>query len=158
MTHQAVTRHSQKVIESMDEMLKASGDLEAMDPSERHHMATHFLLGLETVLRTLAKAMPRASFTYRSPLDTGEPQPCPAPALGPVPHPESPITASVSSELSLMIQEHGDGNVTMGQTHAQMLLNWAVATEPSNSGNSREPKGTPVGEGRGSWDVLGLRF
>ncbi|CAK7293004.1 Adhesion G protein-coupled receptor E5 [Vulpes lagopus] len=97
----------QKLIESMDEMLKPSGDLEAMDPSERHHMATHFLLGLETVLRTLAKAIPRASFTYRSPLDT---------------------------ELSLMIQEHEDGNVTMGQTHAQMLLNWAVATEPSNSG------------------------
>ncbi|XP_025718875.1 adhesion G protein-coupled receptor E5 isoform X3 [Callorhinus ursinus] len=97
----------QDLIKSVDEMLEAPNDLETLPPHNRHLMATHFLLGFEAVLRTLAKAMPGASFTYLSPSNT---------------------------ELSLMIQERGDGNITMGQSHARMLLDWAVATGGRDSG------------------------
>ncbi|XP_035922418.1 adhesion G protein-coupled receptor E5 isoform X2 [Halichoerus grypus] len=97
----------QDLIKSVDEMLEAPRDLETLPLPERHLMATHFLLGYEAVLRTLAKAMPGASFTYLSPSNT---------------------------ELSLMIQERGDGNITMGQSHARMLLDWAVATGARDSG------------------------
>ncbi|XP_027944512.1 CD97 antigen isoform X2 [Eumetopias jubatus] len=97
----------QDLIKSVDEMLEAPNDLETLPPHNRHLTATHFLLGFEAVLRTLAKAMPGASFTYLSPSNT---------------------------ELSLMIQERGDGNITMGQSHARMLLDWAVATGARDSG------------------------
>ncbi|XP_034854222.1 adhesion G protein-coupled receptor E5 isoform X3 [Mirounga leonina] len=97
----------QDLIKSVDEMLEAPRDLETLPLPERHLMATHFLLGYEAVLRTLAKAMPGASFTYLSPSNT---------------------------ELSLMIQERGEGNITMGQSHARMLLDWAVATGARDSG------------------------
>ncbi|XP_047555940.1 adhesion G protein-coupled receptor E5 isoform X5 [Lutra lutra] len=97
------------LIQLMDTMLETPRDLETLSLTERHCMATDYLLGLETVLRMLAKAMPGASFTYVSPSDT---------------------------ELSLMIQEHGDGdgNITIGQSHARMLLNWDVATGAKDSG------------------------
>uniref|UniRef100_A0A7N5JWT5 Adhesion G protein-coupled receptor E5 n=1 Tax=Ailuropoda melanoleuca TaxID=9646 RepID=A0A7N5JWT5_AILME len=97
----------QELINSMDGMLNASTDLETLLPDDRHRMATQFLLGLETVLRTLAKAMPGDSFTYLTSSDT---------------------------ELSLMIQEHGEGNSTIGQSHARMLLSWDVATGARDSG------------------------
>uniref|UniRef100_A0A8C7AU69 Adhesion G protein-coupled receptor E5 n=1 Tax=Neovison vison TaxID=452646 RepID=A0A8C7AU69_NEOVI len=101
--------HSQDLIQLVDTMLETPKDLETLSLTERHSMATNYLLGLETVLRMLAKAMPGASFTYASPSDT---------------------------ELSLMIQEHGDGdgNITLGQSHARMLLNWDVATGARDSG------------------------
>ncbi|XP_059016209.1 adhesion G protein-coupled receptor E5 isoform X4 [Mustela lutreola] len=97
------------LIQLVDTMLETPRDLETLSLTERHSMATNYLLGLETVLRMLAKAMPGASFTYASPSDT---------------------------ELSLMIQEHGDGdgNITIGQSHARMLLNWHVAAEARDSG------------------------
>ncbi|XP_044109749.1 adhesion G protein-coupled receptor E5 isoform X3 [Neovison vison] len=97
------------LIQLVDTMLETPKDLETLSLTERHSMATNYLLGLETVLRMLAKAMPGASFTYASPSDT---------------------------ELSLMIQEHGDGdgNITLGQSHARMLLNWDVATGARDSG------------------------
>ncbi|XP_045848165.1 adhesion G protein-coupled receptor E5 isoform X3 [Meles meles] len=97
------------LIKSVDDMLDAANDLETLSLTERHRMATDYLLGLETVLRMLAKAMPGASFTYVSPSET---------------------------ELSLMIQEHGDGdgNITIGQSQARMLLNWDVATGARDSG------------------------
>ncbi|XP_059245203.1 adhesion G protein-coupled receptor E5 isoform X2 [Mustela nigripes] len=97
------------LIQLVDTMLETPRDLETLSLTERHSMATNYLLGLETVLRMLAKAMPGASFTYASPSDT---------------------------ELSLMIQEHGDGdgNITIGQSHARMLLNWDVAAEARDSG------------------------
>lgn len=57
-----------------------------------------------------------------------------------------------------MIKEQGNGTITLGQSHARMLLNWAEAADVGDSGNSREPEEAPVGEGRKSWDVLGVRF
>lgn len=140
----------------MDGMLNASTDLETLLPDDRHRMATQFLLGLETVLRTLAKAMPGDSFTYLTSSDTGETLPCLAPALDPISHPEPPVTAPLSSELSLMIQEHGEGNSTIGQSHARMLLSWDVATGARDSGNGRESEETSAGAGEGMW--LGVRF
>ncbi|XP_062965255.1 adhesion G protein-coupled receptor E5 isoform X1 [Cynocephalus volans] len=97
----------QNLINLVDELMTAPGDMETLDLPERYHMATHLLSGLENVLRTLAKTLPDGSFTYRSPSGT---------------------------ELSLLIQEQGDKNVTIGQSHARMLLNWAVAAGAGDSG------------------------
>ncbi|XP_070356766.1 adhesion G protein-coupled receptor E2-like isoform X3 [Equus asinus] len=95
------------LIQSVDELLKAPGDLETLALPDRHHTVTHLLSGLEEILRTLAKAMPGASFTYQSPEGT---------------------------ELSLVIQEQGHGNVTLGQSHARMVLDWAMAAGAVGSG------------------------
>uniref|UniRef100_A0A8D2DZ73 Adhesion G protein-coupled receptor E5 n=1 Tax=Sciurus vulgaris TaxID=55149 RepID=A0A8D2DZ73_SCIVU len=90
----------QKLIRTMDDLLEAPGDLEDMALSVRHQVATQLLLDLEQSLRTLARSLPEGPFTYLSSADT---------------------------ELSLMIQKQGNGNVTVGQSHARMLLDWAVA-------------------------------
>ncbi|XP_070118274.1 adhesion G protein-coupled receptor E2 isoform X2 [Equus caballus] len=95
------------LIQSVDELLKAPGDLETLALPDRHHTVTHLLSGLEEILRTLAKAMPGASFTYQS---------------------------SEGTELSLVIQEQGHGNVTLGQSHARMVLDWAMAAGAVGSG------------------------
>lgn len=97
----------QDLVGSVDDLLKNSGDLESLDQSSKHVTVTHLLSGLEQILRTLAKAMPKGSFTYRS-LD--------------------------NTELSLVVQEQGKGNVTVGQSHARMLLDWAVAAAAEESG------------------------
>nr|XP_060483359.1 adhesion G protein-coupled receptor E5 [Panthera onca] len=96
----------QNLITSVDKLLEVPSDLDALALPERHKMATYLLSELERVLRTLAKAMPGASFTYHSPSNT---------------------------ELSLMIQEQGDGYTTIGQSHARMLLDWAVAAAARDS-------------------------
>uniref|UniRef100_G3T5R9 Adhesion G protein-coupled receptor E5 n=1 Tax=Loxodonta africana TaxID=9785 RepID=G3T5R9_LOXAF len=104
-------RTIQKLIMYLDELLEAPGDLEDLNPSTQHHIATSLLLGLEQVLRTLAQALPEPSFTYRSPSKT---------------------------ELSLMIQkQEKDGNrsVIVGQSHARMQLEWAVAGQDKDSGD-----------------------
>ena len=36
-----------------------------------------------------------------------------------------------------MVQEQGSGNITVGQSHARMLLDWAVAAGAEQSGNGR---------------------
>ncbi|XP_029771757.1 CD97 antigen isoform X5 [Suricata suricatta] len=95
----------ENLIKSVDDMLNSS-DLEDLPLSERHKMATYLLSELERVLRTLAKAMPGASFTYNS---------------------------SEGTELSLMIQEQGNGNATIGQSQARMLVDWAVAATAGDS-------------------------
>ncbi|XP_033710084.1 adhesion G protein-coupled receptor E5 isoform X4 [Tursiops truncatus] len=97
----------QYLIMSLDDLLKTPGDLEALDLSSRHHTATYLFSGLEQILRTLAKAMSNGAFIYHSPGDT---------------------------ELSLMVQEQGNGNITVGQSQARMLLDWAVAAGAEKSG------------------------
>ncbi|XP_043322861.1 adhesion G protein-coupled receptor E5 isoform X2 [Cervus elaphus] len=99
----------QNLVESVDDLLKNSGDLELLDQSSKHITVTHLLSGLERILRTLAKAISKGSFTYCS-LD--------------------------GTELSLVVQEQGKGNVTVGQSHARMLLDWAVAAAAGESGPS----------------------
>ncbi|XP_037001717.2 adhesion G protein-coupled receptor E5 isoform X1 [Artibeus jamaicensis] len=88
------------VIKALDELLEVPGDLEALTLPDRHRVATYLLLYLEEVLRTLATAISKPSYTYHSPSVT---------------------------ELSLVIQEQGNGTVTLGQSHARMQLNWAEA-------------------------------
>ncbi|XP_053439658.1 adhesion G protein-coupled receptor E5 isoform X6 [Nycticebus coucang] len=97
----------QNFIRLVDELIEAPGDMENLAPHERHYIVTWLLFTLEEVLRALAKTMPQGPFTYCSPSNT---------------------------ELSLLIQEKGVKNVTMGQSHARMLLNWAVAAGARDSG------------------------
>lgn len=96
-----------KLIESVDGLLEVPGDLEALTLRDQLRTATNLLSGLEHVLRTLAKTMLTAPFTYHSSADT---------------------------ELTLMIQEEGNENVTMGQTHARMMLKWSEAAGERDSG------------------------
>ncbi|XP_054984739.1 adhesion G protein-coupled receptor E5 isoform X3 [Sorex araneus] len=95
------------LITCVDELLESPGDLGSLTLSERHRAATNLLSGLEVVLRTLARAIPDSSFTYTSPSST---------------------------ELTLVLKEREDGNVTMGQSHARVMLNWAVAGAAGDSG------------------------
>ncbi|XP_023373796.1 CD97 antigen isoform X5 [Otolemur garnettii] len=97
----------QNFIRLVDELMEAPGDMENLAPHDQHYIVTWLLFTLEEVLRALAKTMPQGPFTYCSPSNT---------------------------ELSLLIQEQGDKNVTMGQSHARMLLNWAVAAGARDSG------------------------
>ncbi|XP_037361902.1 adhesion G protein-coupled receptor E5 isoform X2 [Talpa occidentalis] len=99
-------------IQSVDNLLENPEDLEALALPERHHIATILLFNLELILRSLAKVMPKAPFTYYSPSDTA---------------------------LSLMIKDPGNDNVTVGHALAKMLLNWAVATGAEDSNNGRGP-------------------
>ncbi|KAM5189910.1 adhesion G protein-coupled receptor E5 isoform 4-T4 [Callospermophilus lateralis] len=102
----AATDTIQSLIGAMDELLKAPGDVEDIALPVRHQVATQLLLGLEQSLRTLAGSLPEGPFTYRSPSDT---------------------------ELSLVNQKPGNGNVTLGQSHARIHLDWATATGAGNS-------------------------
>uniref|UniRef100_A0A8D1C2H0 Adhesion G protein-coupled receptor E5 n=1 Tax=Sus scrofa TaxID=9823 RepID=A0A8D1C2H0_PIG len=102
----AVTHRSQDLIVSLDDLLKTPGDLEALNLSSRHQTATSLLTGLEEILRTLGKAFSNDSFTFYSPGGT---------------------------VLSLVVQEPGSGNITVGQSHARMLLDWAVAAGAGKS-------------------------
>ncbi|XP_032121791.1 CD97 antigen isoform X6 [Sapajus apella] len=99
----------QNLIKLVDELMEAPGDIEALAPPVRHLIATQLLSNLEDILRILAKTLPKGPFTYLSPSNT---------------------------ELTLMIQEPGDKNVTMGQSNARMKLNWAVAAGAENTGSA----------------------
>ncbi|XP_014448119.1 CD97 antigen isoform X1 [Tupaia chinensis] len=99
----------QSLINSVDELMETLGDMETLPPHVRHRMATHLLSGLEDVLRSIAGTLPEGPFTYRSPSKT---------------------------ELSLMVQERGTGNVTVGQSHARVMLDWAVAAGDGGSGRT----------------------
>ncbi|XP_066128193.1 adhesion G protein-coupled receptor E5 isoform X2 [Saccopteryx bilineata] len=98
-----------ELIKSLDELLKSTGvPNDLVDLCDQHRMATHLLSYLEDVLRKLAKTIPSgSSFTYNSPSN---------------------------SELSLVIQERGNGTIIIGQSHARMQLNWAEAAEVGDSG------------------------
>ena len=132
----------------VDDLLKNSGDLESLDQSSKHVTVTHLLSGLEQILRTLAKAMPKGSFTYRSLDNTGETTSSPAQPPRTPSHTRSPRSLPpLFSELSLVVQEQGKGNVTVGQSHARMLLDWAVAAAAEESGNGRRPERALQGKG-----------
>ncbi|XP_021106064.1 CD97 antigen isoform X2 [Heterocephalus glaber] len=95
-----------KLLEAMDGLLEVPGDIKNLSREDQHLVATWLLSDLEHTLRSLAQALPEGSFTYASPSST---------------------------ELSLMVTENGQGNVTLGQSHARMLLDWAVATGAEDS-------------------------
>ena len=47
----------------------------------------------------------------------------------------------------MVVQEQGKGNVTVGQSHARILLDWAVAAAAGESGNGRHPEWALQGKG-----------
>uniref|UniRef100_A0A8C0W266 CD97 antigen n=1 Tax=Castor canadensis TaxID=51338 RepID=A0A8C0W266_CASCN len=111
----SVIRHPQKLIEALDELLEAPGDLESMDLSARHLVGTQLLLDFENVLRTLAESLPDGPFTYRSPLNT---------------------------ELALMIKDQGEKDaVTVCHSQARMELNWTITSVKEHSENGRTVAG-----------------
>ncbi|XP_034853066.1 adhesion G protein-coupled receptor E2-like [Mirounga leonina] len=99
----------QDLMREVSELLETPGDLKTLPPSEQHCVATHLLVGLEDVLRVLSKFLPNGPLTVHAPAGT---------------------------ELSLKVQEQGIGDVTLGQSHAKMHLNWDVAQEFSDFGPS----------------------
>ncbi|XP_045145630.1 adhesion G protein-coupled receptor E2 [Echinops telfairi] len=99
----------QDLIQGLDELLEAPGDLENLTRPEKHCVATELLSGLENVLRGLSKILPTKSLTLNAPGGT---------------------------ELSLKVQERGVGNVTLSQDNTRMLLDWDTVQEPSDSGPS----------------------
>ncbi|XP_058513703.1 adhesion G protein-coupled receptor E5 isoform X1 [Ochotona princeps] len=99
----------QNLIQLTDELLGAPGDLQQLAQSDQHRVATQMLSGLEQSLRMLAKTLTVGPFVYRSHLGT---------------------------ELSLVVaKKEAEGNITIGQSHARVLLDWAVASEEGDSGN-----------------------
>ncbi|KAM4887985.1 adhesion G protein-coupled receptor E5 [Thomomys bottae] len=99
----------QKLIEALDELLDALGDMERLSMPSRHRMASHMLVGMEGTLRKLAKSLPVGPFSY---------------------------TSSASTKLSLMVQKQKKtGSTTVGHSQAQMMLNWAVAIGNETSGD-----------------------
>ncbi|XP_075403779.1 adhesion G protein-coupled receptor E2-like [Tenrec ecaudatus] len=99
----------QDLIQGVDELLEAPGDLENLTHPEKHCVATELLSGLENVLRGLSKILPTKSLTLNAPGGT---------------------------ELSLKVQERGVGNVTLSQDNTEMLLDWNTIQESSDSGPS----------------------
>ncbi|XP_060040582.1 adhesion G protein-coupled receptor E2 isoform X6 [Erinaceus europaeus] len=97
------------LIQDVDELLGAPGDLETLPRSEQRCVAAHLLGGLEDVLRGLSRALPGGPLTLGSPAGT---------------------------ELSLEVQKKTDRNVTLRQNRTQMLLNWDAVSTPDGSGAS----------------------
>uniref|UniRef100_A0A452R3K0 Adhesion G protein-coupled receptor E2 n=1 Tax=Ursus americanus TaxID=9643 RepID=A0A452R3K0_URSAM len=99
----------QDLMQEVGELLETPGDLKTLTPSEQHCVATNLLIGLEDILRVLSKFLPNGQLTVHAPAGT---------------------------ELSLKVQEQGIGDVTLGQSHAKMQLNWDVVQESSDFGPS----------------------
>ncbi|XP_040846670.1 adhesion G protein-coupled receptor E5 isoform X2 [Ochotona curzoniae] len=99
----------QNLIQLTDELLGAPGDLQQLAQTDQNRVATQVLTGMEQSLRMLATTLPVGPFVYRSRLGT---------------------------ELSLVVAEkEAEGNITIGQSHGRVLLDWAVASEEGDSGN-----------------------
>ncbi|XP_008853628.1 CD97 antigen isoform X1 [Nannospalax galili] len=98
----------QKLIEALDKLLEAPGDIETLTLMARHQLATQLLLNLEQTLRTLAQSLPKGLFIYTSPSNT---------------------------ELSLIKEQENTGITTVGHNQASMELNWTVAAGAKSSGN-----------------------
>ncbi|XP_060040577.1 adhesion G protein-coupled receptor E2 isoform X1 [Erinaceus europaeus] len=113
------------LIQDVDELLGAPGDLETLPRSEQRCVAAHLLGGLEDVLRGLSRALPGGPLTLGSPAGTAD--------AGALVHltPWHDI-----AELSLEVQKKTDRNVTLRQNRTQMLLNWDAVSTPDGSGAS----------------------
>ncbi|XP_077652665.1 adhesion G protein-coupled receptor E2-like [Urocitellus parryii] len=99
----------QGIMQEVDELLETPGDLETLPPSQKHCVATHLLTGLESALRHLSRALPEGTATFNY---------------------------SAGTQLSLEVQEQGDGNVTLSLNQAKMQLNWNLAQESCYTGPS----------------------
>ncbi|XP_071474704.1 adhesion G protein-coupled receptor E2-like [Marmota flaviventris] len=99
----------QGIMQEVDELLETPGDLETLPPSQKHCVATHLLTGLESALRNLSRALPEGTATFNY---------------------------SAGTQLSVKVQEQGDGNVTLSLNQAKMQLNWNLAQESGHRGPS----------------------
>ncbi|XP_046293349.1 adhesion G protein-coupled receptor E2 isoform X3 [Marmota monax] len=99
----------QRIMQDVDELLETPGDLENLPPSQKHCVATHLLADLESDLRHLSRGLPEGTATFNY---------------------------SAGTQLSLEVQERGDGNVTLSQNQAKMQLNWNLAQESAHRGPS----------------------
>ncbi|XP_071475863.1 adhesion G protein-coupled receptor E2-like [Marmota flaviventris] len=99
----------QRIMQDVDELLETPGDLETLPPSQKHCVATHLLADLESDLRHLSQGLPEGTATFNY---------------------------SAGTQLSLEVQERGDGNVTLSQNQAKMQLNWNLAQESVHRGPS----------------------
>uniref|UniRef100_A0A8C6A7Z1 Adhesion G protein-coupled receptor E2 n=1 Tax=Marmota marmota marmota TaxID=9994 RepID=A0A8C6A7Z1_MARMA len=99
----------QGLMQEVDELLETPGDLETLPPSQKHCVATHLLTGLESALRHLSRGLPEGTATFNY---------------------------SAGTQLSLEVQERGDGNVTLTLNQAKMQLNWNLAQESAHRGPS----------------------
>ncbi|XP_023575871.1 CD97 antigen isoform X2 [Octodon degus] len=106
---QAAEQIIKKFVGVVDGLLEAPGDIKNLSQRDTHRVATWLLSYLEHILRSLAQALPEGSLTYSSPSGT---------------------------ELSLVVKESGSGNVTAGQGHARMLLDWAVVAGAEDSSHA----------------------
>ncbi|XP_071473960.1 adhesion G protein-coupled receptor E2-like [Marmota flaviventris] len=99
----------QGIMQEVDELLETPGDLETLPPSQKHCVAIHLLTGLESALRNLSRGLPEGTATFNY---------------------------SAGTQLSLEVQELGDGNVTFSLNQAKMQLNWNLAQESAHRGPS----------------------
>uniref|UniRef100_I3N3J8 Adhesion G protein-coupled receptor E2 n=1 Tax=Ictidomys tridecemlineatus TaxID=43179 RepID=I3N3J8_ICTTR len=99
----------QGIMQEVDVLLETPGDLETLPPSQKHCVATHLLTGLESALRHLSRGLPEGTATFNY---------------------------SAGTQLSLEVQERGDGNVTLSLNQAKMQLNWNLAQESGYTGPS----------------------
>ncbi|XP_049976666.1 adhesion G protein-coupled receptor E5 isoform X3 [Alexandromys fortis] len=99
----------QKLIEAMDKLLEAPTDIDTLNATDRHLLATLLLKYMEQSLRMLAQFLPKGPFTYTSPSNT---------------------------ELSLMIKEQDNKDITtVYQSQAWMKLDWALTAGAERSEN-----------------------
>ncbi|KAG3280076.1 adhesion G protein-coupled receptor E2, partial [Ictidomys tridecemlineatus] len=99
----------QEIMQEVNELLETPEDLETLPPSQKHCVATHLLTGLESALRNLSRGLPEGTATFNY---------------------------SAGTQLSLEVQERGDGNVTLSLNQAKMQLNWSLAQESDHRGPS----------------------
>ncbi|XP_075832739.1 adhesion G protein-coupled receptor E5 isoform X1 [Microtus pennsylvanicus] len=99
----------QNLIEAMDKLLEAPTDIDTLNATDRHLVATVLLKYMEQSLRMLAQFLPKGPFTYTSPSNT---------------------------ELSLMIKEQDNKDITtVYQSQAWMKLDWALTAGAGRSEN-----------------------
>ncbi|XP_047294686.1 adhesion G protein-coupled receptor E2 isoform X16 [Homo sapiens] len=99
----------QSILQALDELLEAPGDLETLPRLQQHCVASHLLDGLEDVLRGLSKNLSNGLLNFSYPAGT---------------------------ELSLEVQKQVDRSVTLRQNQAVMQLDWNQAQKSGDPGPS----------------------
>ncbi|XP_016882216.1 adhesion G protein-coupled receptor E2 isoform X15 [Homo sapiens] len=97
----------QSILQALDELLEAPGDLETLPRLQQHCVASHLLDGLEDVLRGLSKNLSNGLLNFSYPAGT---------------------------ELSLEVQKQVDRSVTLRQNQAVMQLDWNQAQKSGDPG------------------------
>ncbi|PNI50922.1 ADGRE2 isoform 13, partial [Pan troglodytes] len=104
----------QSILQALDELLEAPGDLETLPRLQQHCVASHLLDGLEDVLRGLSKNLSNGLLNFSYPAGT---------------------------ELSLEVQKQVDRSVTLRQNQAVMQLDWNQAQKSGDPVSDLETEG-----------------